>query len=656
MFGSIQIKNLLMAILASKVCGLKIEDILKKIEKIESVEGRLQLIRTLPNHSKVFLDYAHTPDALKNAILSLREHFQKKITIVFGCGGERDKSKRRSMGQVAKKYCDKIYITDDNPRSESAKIIRNDIMKGLKNSTTKEIGNRKKAIIYALKNSDPHEVILIAGKGHEKYQDLGKRKIFLSDKIIVKNFKAKNILLNQDLNDLKYNGIILKKTLKSKNNYPFKGVSINSKTTKKNDLFIAIKGKNNDGHNFLNQAMKNGANYSIVSKKFFKKTKFIKVKNTMKFLNKFAQNKRQTSSSRFIAITGSSGKTTVKTMLGNLLKKYSKTYFSPKSYNNQYGVPLSILNLSPDDDFGVFEVGMSKFNEIHKLSRLIKPHIGIITNVSEAHLENFRNIKDIAKAKSEIIYNIKKNGTVILNRDDKFFNFFKKIAQKNKIKIKSFGYHKKSDVKFSSIEKNYSRFLMGFYIDGKKFFLKINNSNKNYIMNILSCVAVMNELNLSIYKAKNFFKDFHFLKGRGKISKINKFNKKFFLVDESYNANPLSVKFAIENFSEIRKNGKKKYFLFGDMLELGKKSYIYHKKISKLINNSDIDKTFVYGNKASETYKFLKKNKRGEIVRSLELFQSKIKKVLRNGDFLMIKGSNATKLHKVSQAFIGGTR
>ena len=92
------------------------------------------------------------------------------------------------------------------------------------------------------------------------------------------------------------------------------------------------------------------------------------------------------------------------------------------------------------------------------------------------------------------------------------------------------------------------------------------------------------------------------------------------------------------------------------MLELGKKSYIYHKKISKLINNSDIDKTFVYGNKASETYKFLKKNKRGEIVRSLELFQSKIKKVLRNGDFLMIKGSNATKLHKVSQAFIGGTR
>ena len=402
--------------------------------------------------------------------------------------------------------------------------------------------------------------------------------------------------------------------------------------------------------------MKNGANYSIVSKKFFKKTKFIKVKNTMKFLNKFAQNKRQTSSSRFIAITGSSGKTTVKTMLGNLLKKYSKTYFSPKSYNNQYGVPLSILNLSPDDDFGVFEVGMSKFNEIHKLSRLIKPHIGIITNVSEAHLENFRNIKDIAKAKSEIIYNIQKGGTIILNRDDQFFSYFKKIAEKNKIKIKSFGYSKKSDIKFFNLKKRQGILFLRVFVDGKRFLLKINNGNKNYIMNILSCISVMNELNLPLHKVRNFFKNETLLKGRGKINKINKFNKKFFLIDESYNANPLSVKSAIENFSGIKKNGKKKYFLFGDMLELGKKSNIYHKKISKLINNSDIDKTFVYGKRAFETYRFLKKHKRGEVVKNLKLFKSNIAKVLRNGDFLMIKGSNATKLHEVSKGFMRGAR
>ena len=191
LYGSIQIKNLFMAILASKVCGLKVENILNKIDKIESVEGRLQLKRILTNNSKIFLDYAHTPEALEKAILSLREHFNKKISVIFGCGGERDKSKRKLMGKIASRYCDKIYITDDNPRNENAKKIRKDIIKGINHSFVREIGNRKKAIIYALKNSDPYEIILVAGKGHETYQDLGNKKIILSDKNIIKNFKNK---------------------------------------------------------------------------------------------------------------------------------------------------------------------------------------------------------------------------------------------------------------------------------------------------------------------------------------------------------------------------------------------------------------------------------------------------------------------------------
>ena len=172
-------------------------------------------------------------------------------------------------------------------------------------------------------------------------------------------------------------------------------------------------------------------------------------------------------------------------------------------------------------------------------------------------------------------------------------------------------------------------------------------------MNILSCVSVINELNLPLSYIQNFFKDKILLKGRGKINKINKFNKKFFLVDESYNANPLSVKSAIENFSNIKKKGKRKYFLFGDMLELGKNSHIYHKKISKFINNSDIDKTYVYGSKVLETYRLISKKKRGEVIKDLKLFSGKISNILNNGDYLMIKGSNATGLHKVSKDFIG---
>jgi len=639
-----------MAILACKNCGLNIQNIFKRINKIKSVDGRLELVRNLPNRSKVFLDYAHTPEALRNAILSLQEHFHKKITIVFGCGGERDRSKRKSMGKIAKELCDKIYITDDNPRNESSKKIRKEIIKGTKGSKAKEIPGRKKAIIHALKNSDPYEIILIAGKGHETYQDLGKRKIFFSDKKIIRNFNSINI--SEKKNNLKYNSAIIKKVLNNNERYFFDGISINSKKIKNQNLFIAIKGKNKDGHSFLNEAIKKGASHCVVSKNIKKKYKPIRVGNTMNFLKVLAQKKRKMSSAKFIAVTGSVGKTTVKTMLGDLLKRYSATYFSPQSYNNHYGVPLSLCNIEPKHKFGVFEVGMSNFKEIFKLSSMVKPEIGIITNISEAHLENFKSIRDIAKAKSEIIYNIQKGGTIILNQDDKFFNYFKKIAINNCLKIISFGYSKRADVKFLNVKKSKKSFSLKLSVNEENVLLKINSINKSYIMNVLCCVAVLSELGLNLTNLNSFFKTLKPLKGRGKIKKVYKFGKNFFLVDESYNANPLSVKSAVENFSNIKKKGKKKYFLFGDMMELGRNSHIYHKKISKFINNSDIDKTFVYGERVAKAYKFLKKNKRGKIVNNFESFNNTISKILKNGDFLMIKGSNATKLYKVSESFL----
>jgi UDP-N-acetylmuramyl pentapeptide synthase len=141
-----------------------------------------------------------------------------------------------------------------------------------------------------------------------------------------------------------------------------------------------------------------------------------------------------------------SGKTSLKNLIKQLLQNFAKTYSSPKSYNNHLGVPISLSNLTSEDKYGVFEIGMSKKGEIDNLSKLIKPHIGIITNIGEAHIENFTNIYGIAKAKSEIINSIERNGTIILNRDDKFFNFLRKKAKLKKLKIITFGKDKKSDI------------------------------------------------------------------------------------------------------------------------------------------------------------------------------------------------------------------
>ena len=147
---------------------------------------------------------------------------------------------------------------------------------------------------------------------------------------------------------------------------------------------------------------------------------------------------RENLNSKIIAITGSCGKTSLKELLGSSLKKISKTTYSPKSFNNRYGVPLSLFNLKQNDNFGVFEIGMDKKGEIKRLSQIIKPDIGVITNISYAHIKNFKNIKEIAYAKAEIIDNIKEDGLLVLNKDDKFFKLHKKIALKKNITIKNF--------------------------------------------------------------------------------------------------------------------------------------------------------------------------------------------------------------------------
>ena len=322
--------------------------------------------------------------------------------------------------------------------------------------------------------------------------------------------------------------------------------------------------------------------------------KIVKIKNEISFLNHFARLKRDKTSAKIIAITGSAGKTSLKNIVKDLLLNFGKTFSSPRSFNNHLGVPISLSNLSHDDKFGVFEVGMSKAGEIKNLTKLIKPHIGLITNIGEAHIENFKNISGIAEAKSEIIEHIETGGTIILNRDDKFFKLLFKKAKKFGLKIFTFGKNKKANVCVRKIIK------MG---DTSKIFANIDKEKTNFIIkdlniyNVLSSIAVLKVLGLGIDKIKSKFKTFESVEGRGKKYHISRYKKKFRLIDESYNANPLSVNNAIKKLSFIKKDKFKKYIILGDMLELGKRSKKYHEELSKVINNSDIDKVFVKGKK-----------------------------------------------------------
>ena len=650
LIGYFQVKNLLMAILAASTCGLDKIKIFNQLNRIKPVSGRLECIKNLKNNSKIILDFAHTPDALEQSLIALKKQYKKEIYIVFGCGGERDKKKRFKMGRIAKKYCKKIFITDDNPRNENPKKIRRAIISGCKNKAI-DIGNRKKAIETAIKELGPNMILLIAGKGHEKIQDYGNKILSFSDKKVVKKIVSKTKYSYKKYN---HNNVLINKVFPNSNikNINFNGVSINTKNIKKNNLFFSIKGKNTDGHKFAREAIRKGAIKAVISKKVNKlpKNKVIKVKNTLSSLNYLAKVTRENTSAEIIGITGSAGKTTLKNLVSFALKDYGKVCFSPRSYNNKFGVPLSLSNLKKNVNYGVFEIGMDKKGEIDFLSKIVKPEIGVITNIAGAHFKNFNTLKDIARAKSEIIDNIQDNGSIILNKDDKFFNFLSSKAKKKKINIISFSSKQKANIFLIEKIKINNNYRIKINVEEKIFYFFLSNLNDNFISNILACISVLFALNLDLSNIKKKFIKFSIPDGRGDINFVNQFNKKFKFIDESYNANPLSMHSAIKNLDSYKvKNDEKKLVLLGDMLELGNKTKKFHNELSHIINKSDIDKVFVYGKYIRETFNRLLKKKKGKIFKNFKEAKDYFSKIINNNDLLMVKGSNATGLNKFSR-------
>ncbi len=651
LLGKIQIKNILMSVLAAYKSGLSFKDIIKSINKIKPVEGRLEKIGKVKNNSKIILDYAHTPEALQLVLLNLKSQFpSSKLNLVFGCGGNRDFKKRSKMGKIADKYADKIYLTDDNPRNENPSKIRSDIKKGIKKKNTEEFPSRKKAIHIAIQKLNTGDILLVAGKGHEKTQDYGNKKLFFSDKeIILKSIKIKNKFLSRNI---KLN--IIKEKVKSRlpNNLVIRDASINSKTIKKNDIFFAIKGQKIDGNQFVSEALKKKSSLAIVNKinKDLPISKQAKVENPLNFLTSCSSTLRENLSANIIAITGSCGKTTLKEMIGLVLKKISNTTISQKSFNNKYGVPLSLFNLKHNDQFGVFEVGMDKKGEIDYLSNIVKPDLGIITNISYAHSKNFKTINRIADAKAEIMNNIKKNGIIVLNADDRFFYYHEKIAKKKGLKVLSFGIqNKKSITKLVKIKKYNNKNELLIKINNSFYSFYAKNDNRNNLLNILATLTALSSL-IDVKKLKkNIFLDFNLPNGRGDISNLRIKEKKIYFVDESYNSNPLSVREALVNFDKIKiKKTNKKYLILGDMLELGKHSIKQHKLLSQNINKTKINKVYVLGKYIKKTFSGLTPSKKGKILPKNFNIIELIKNEFKNNDYLMIKGSNATGLNKIA--------
>jgi len=430
------------------------------------------------------------------------------------------------------------------------------------------------------------------------------------------------------------------------NNLEITGAEIDSRNIKKGNIFFAIVGKNNDGHNFLQQAEKKGAVLAIVKRKVKKiKIPQILVADTHKALIKLAKYYRKSFKGIVIGITGSVGKTSTKDYLNHILLDSKLTYCSRKSFNNNYGLPLEILNMPKKTQIGIFELGMNHKNEIKELSKIANPEISIILNVHHVHSKNFKSLKEIALAKSEIFTSVNSVNTLIINRNIKNFSMIKNLAKEKQIKdLVTFGDKKNSDIFISKKERTRSGLIINSKIKTiKEVTYRISHDQEVLETNFLALLGVLSALSLNLNLIKRI-NSLELIKGRGQTREISFKNRKLKIIDHAYNASPVSMIATIKSFSAI--NRKNKVFIIGDMNELGKKSEVFHKQIFKFTLSQSFNYCLFIGNNFYKLKK-LSKEKNVFFFSNVDDLIKKIDTFIINNCSIFIKGSNSIRLNKV---------
>lgn len=427
-------------------------------------------------------------------------------------------------------------------------------------------------------------------------------------------------------------------------------ISTDTRSIKKGDLFIALKGKNFDGHNFLHEAFLKGAAAVIVSEGKYKNFPLIIVQDTLKALHDMASYyiRNILVDAKVIAITGSVGKTTTKDMLHTVLSQYGVSHANEGNLNNNIGLPLTILKAPKNCQYLILEMGMNKAGEIKELSKISNPNIAVITNIEPAHTENFSSLFDIAQAKLEILLGMKNDGTLVLSRDNKYYDYLSSRANKNVI---SFGKDKNAEACLLDIIRNDDGLNLKIRLsDNQIINCDLRVQGEHFAYSLLAVAAVVQSLGLDVSKLPLALENFSVTKGRGNVNKVKYNGKYIHLIDDSYNASPTSMRAAIKTLSAY--SNQRKVALFGDMLELGDESIKFHTDLVKVITENNVDKVYTVGKFMLELHELLPDNMRGAHFNDSNQLKSNLADIIQDNDVVLVKGSRGMKMDLIVREFI----
>ena len=436
---------------------------------------------------------------------------------------------------------------------------------------------------------------------------------------------------------------------------PVSGISIDTRTLQAGDLFVALKDQR-DGHDFVSPAFKAGAAAALVSEGYVRRADddaLFRVPDTLKALEALgrAARDRLSPDARVVAVTGSAGKTGTKEMLRACLSLLGATHASEKSYNNHWGVPLTLARMPRETRFGVFEIGMNHAGEIRPLTKMVRPHAAIITTVEAVHLEHFPSVEAIADAKGEIFEGLLPGGTAIIKFDNPHAARLKAIAERFGAKAVTFGFNEGADVRGDDLALDHDGSTLTVRLGDRRIPLRIAMPGRHIAENALAVAAAIDAIGADVETALSVLAGLQPPGGRGARSVLRLDGGEALLIDESYNANPASMRAALATLASLpRQKFPRRIAVLGDMLELGADAPGLHAGLKDAVEDAGVDVIFACGPHMKGLYDALPKSKRGGYAQTSSLLQPAVLSELKGGDAVMVKASNGTRLGAVVEA------
>lgn len=666
LIGRYNVCNLLGVLAALRALGVPLEKAANALSGLTPVPGRMQCIETglqspIPR-PYVVVDYAHTPDALTHALAALREVAQTRggqLGCVFGCGGDRDASKRPLMGASANAGADWVFVTNDNPRSENPEAIAQAILQGVLNPERVATGkppafdvvlNRAQAIDQAIAKAQPNDVVLLAGMGHETSQDIGGVKTPFSDVQQARRalaahwgfFSLQEVAKVLGAEPPKWGG----------EQRPVR-VHTDTRSLQPGDLFVALRGERFDAHDYLAQARAAGAIGAVVVGKALAQPHpqalqgwpLIEVDDTLQALGHLAGAWRDRFTGPVLAVTGSNGKTTVTQMLASVLQAHwpHASLATQGNFNNEIGLPLTLLRLRAEHQAAVVELGMNHPGEIARLAAITKPTVAMVNNAQREHQEFMGTVEAVALENGQVFQHLQNQGVAVFPADEPYADLWLNLATNHGPQVLRFSATPgvEAEVNLLQAEWRGTRWQVSVATPHGELVFCLALAGRHNVRNALAVIAGALAAGVPLTDIVKGLESFRAVSGRSRVLTLSRAPEPLTVVDDTYNANPDSVRAAIQMLAGLP---APRLLVLGDMGEVGDQGPAFHTEAGVEAKAAGIDHLFTLGALSQASAKAFTGARHFE---DIDALNQAVNNELPQLGSMLVKGSRFMKMERV---------